>query len=627
MSTTAEADFDAFYASHWRPLLLQTLAISGDLGSAHGATQHAFADLWEHWPHARGEDPVDFVRARAWQLSAWAPRGRMRTRRSEVSASDREVLKALQSVPLAARKALVLTGLSDLPLDTIARVIDEPAEQIDTLLDSGLTKLADSLGTDVSDAAIRLEGLAAVATAAAQPPARQVRRGVQARSWRRIATGVVAALGITLAAGYLVNTNMSTKVPTGPALGPAVTKSMLLTPTSLAPLGNPARWTEQSTTDNTTGTGLNSRCQKQRFADPEGRKALVRTLDFAGRPQRQAVQTIEVSDSEVFAKKAYATAVSWFAGCQEARLQLLSSYEVSGLGDEAVILQFRAEGDQQQPAKRSQNIAVGLARVGQITTWTTITTSSSVGAGVKALTETLNSALYKICGSRLTARCELNPTVKELPPPPSGEALGMLAVADLPPVGTITRGWAGTDAAPSEANPAATSCDEADFVKAGAKPTLTRTFLIPNAKVPDRFGLSETIGTFANPRQAARFFTKIKTAMDTCETRQLSASVGEVGGQAKSRYGSQWASWRLDSEIRDGVSVRFWVGTAQVGRFVAQVSFVPAGDADVDKATFEALVQRARDRLLELAAPVVVSPQTPSASPSDTVSESASPSP
>ena len=60
MSTTAEADFDAFYASHWRPLLLQTLAISGDLGSAHGATQHAFADLWEHWPHARGEDPVDF---------------------------------------------------------------------------------------------------------------------------------------------------------------------------------------------------------------------------------------------------------------------------------------------------------------------------------------------------------------------------------------------------------------------------------------------------------------------------------------------------------------------------------------------------------------------------------------
>ena len=91
--------------------------------------------------------------------------------------------------------------------------------------------------------------------------------------------------------------------------------------------------------------------------------------------------------------------------------------------------------------------------------------------------------------------------------------------------------------------------------------------------------------------------------MSTCEDRQLSASISDAAGQDSSRFRSQWHTWRLDSEIKDRTTVRFLMGIVQVGPYVAQLNFVPDGDATMEKAVFEALTQRARDRLLELERP------------------------
>ncbi|MEI2820261.1 MAG: hypothetical protein V9E81_08605 [Marmoricola sp.] len=596
---TSESDFDTFYSSKWRPLLLQTLAICGDLDVAQTALKRSFAELWQHWPGPTDEHPVDVVRARAWQLAQWQTH-RPSTRRNKLITPEQQgVLTALQAVTLQPRKALVLAGLSDLPLQTIARIIDEPEDGLDQLFETGLTQLSEALKTTPEDAASKLEQLAPILDQAAPPAAKDVRRTAKVRTGRRLGIGVAAAIALTAGAGYLVKAAPGSVLPDAPALGPAVTSAMLLTPTALQPLGDPALWKEASTTDNTEGDGLNSRCQKERFADPEGRKALVRTLDYSGKPSREAVQTIEVSQSVLLAKQAYSNVVSWFAGCQEARLQLLSSYQIKKLGDEALVLQFRSEP--QQADAPANNFAVGIARVGQITTWTTVQSQGNRGAGITALADTLNSSLYKICGSRITGRCELSPEIEELPPPPSGEALGMLAVADLPAVGKITNPWAGTDAAPSEINPAATSCDDADF--SASKSQLTRTFLIPEAGLPDQFGLSETIGTFESEQDAKNFVAEVVKAMSTCEDRQLSASISDAAGQDSSRFRSQWHTWRLDSEIKDRTTVRFLMGIVQVGPYVAQLNFVPDGDATMEKAVFEALTQRARDRLLELKRP------------------------
>ena len=49
----------------------------------------------------------------------------------------------------------------------------------------------------------------------------------------------------------------------------------------LQALGNPLRWTVDTTSDNTAGDGINSFCQAARFADPQGLRTYVRTFQFA----------------------------------------------------------------------------------------------------------------------------------------------------------------------------------------------------------------------------------------------------------------------------------------------------------------------------------------------------------
>jgi hypothetical protein len=88
--------------------------------------------------------------------------------------------------------------------------------------------------------------------------------------------------------------------------------------------------------------------------------------------------------------------------------------------------------------------------------------------------------------------------------------------------------------------------------------------------------------------------------MAACEKKDLGAKVSGQVVQVHGYRGSEYAMWRLDSEIDDKSSVGFWMGVARVGRYVAQVNFTPSGDNDIDEDTFQALIARSRDRLFEL---------------------------
>ncbi|MCW2807026.1 MAG: hypothetical protein JWQ93_981, partial [Marmoricola sp.] len=89
-------------------------------------------------------------------------------------------------------------------------------------------------------------------------------------------------------------------------------------------------------------------------------------------------------------------------------------------------------------------------------------------------------------------------------------------------------------------------------------------------------------------------------AMATCEKRDLGATVSSGFAQDQGYRRSEYALWRLDSEIDKTSTVGFWMGVARVGRYVAQVNFTPVANDDIDEVTFQALISRARDRLFEL---------------------------
>jgi hypothetical protein len=234
---------------------------------------------------------------------------------------------------------------------------------------------------------------------------------------------------------------------------------------------------------------------------------------------------------------------------------------------------------------------------------TTSTVATTVGAGPPPpgqITQSLADAVAMLCARSGAADCAKQPTYRAVPPPPSGEEAGILAVADLPPVGRIRRPWVGTKPAGARVNPSATTCDRASFAQGGASRTRTRTYLIPGAEVPARFGLSETYGVFPTAQAAGKFMAGVRKRVAGCEDRDLAAQVS--GEHRSSRRSPQLAvsSWDLQIEVDEDSKVRFRLGFVRVGRKVAQLTFAPSSRDDMSDAQFRSLLVRTGDRLREI---------------------------
>ena len=277
-------------------------------------------------------------------------------------------------------------------------------------------------------------------------------------------------------------------------------------------------------------------------------------------------------------------------------MQLLSTYRLRGLGEQARLLKLRIPNDV------SRTYVVGVARSGSLTVSTVTETLNGRPVEIRRAVIALTSAVRNLCETDPSGPCPESVLAAPVLPPPSGEARGTLAAADLPVVGRVNRPWVGTRPVRARPNIAATSCDKTDFLKAGAPRAATRTFLIPQAKLPRRFGITETYGAFASEGRAKDLVGRVASAMASCEKRDLGANVSSEVVQRDGYRGSEYALWRLRTEIGKGSSVSSWMGVARVGRYVAQVNFTPAGKNDIDDVTFQSLVTRARDRLFELGA-------------------------
>ncbi len=367
----------------------------------------------------------------------------------------------------------------------------------------------------------------------------------------------------------------------------------LLDRDQIARLGTGVRWRVTGTHDNTAGDGINTVCQQERFALRTGLGTLVRTFQARGKVPRRAVQTVEVASSPRQARRGFAVTRGWFAGCQEARLQLVRSYRVRRVGNEALILLLRHQG---RPVTTT---TVALARIGRVTTSTVATTRRVPGPPVGAVAQSLADSVAMLCDHSGARTCPTTPRAVRVPPPPAGDAPGFLAVADLPAVGDLRAPWVGTGVSRARPNPALTLCDQADFVAAGADPARARTYLVPQASLPVRFGLSETYGRFAGSGRARAFVDDVASRVSACASREQETT---VSGAAAGRLGRDtgWRSWQLATRVSERDTVRFRLAFVRVGRDVAQLSFAPTAGHDMSGAEFRALVVRAGERLREL---------------------------
>lgn len=601
--------FDAFYKEARTRLLVQTLALCGDLAAARSAVRDAFVMAWHHWRKvSQLEDPESWTRPHAWNHAQRRAKARV-WHRNKFDPELRTTLQTLGKLPVQQRKVLLLDELSSLSMAELAREVGLTQQRAESELQAARTQFAVLRGSTRPPVSELLLPLGGLAEEARWPRPSILRRAGAARRRTHTSIGVAAVVASLVVAGVVVSDGGTARpklsqeqvspqaevikvvepLPPQPRLVPAD----LLSLDQVNRIAPNAVWGPAKTHDNTADDGLVLPCQQARFADPAGVGALVR--DFPSEPARPrdaraaVTQFTELSTDDVAAATTYDTTIGWYAGCITPRVQLLSTEKVLGVGEQATLFTLRSWSD---PV---QTYTVGVARSGLMTTTTIAMVDGDRRDVTRPMTSLLAAAVNEMCGRPGSGTCAAPPTTQVVAPIPVGEVPGMLSEVDLPPVGQIGAPWVGTRAERATVNVAASRCDETSFTKAPVRDNLSRTFLIPDAQLDPRFGLTETVGVVRGQQRAITFVENMRQKMSSCTENDLGTTVTKL--TATQSPASELHVWEVRTEVSDDDSVVFLVAMMRFRNRVAEVGFVPTPQAQMAPGAFEALAERALARL------------------------------
>ena len=353
------------------------------------------------------------------------------------------------------------------------------------------------------------------------------------------------------------------------------------TATRSAGSGRTRPWQVTRTDNNTSGDGINTTCQQARFADPRRRTPRSSGPSQAGGgTRRAAVQTVEVSKSVRQAAGGlphHGRLVRRLPGrpAPGARRLPRRQHRRRGRRADAAALEAsrsRTLVGRRRPHRHGHHL--DGRQHGR----------RAPRRRPRQITQSLADSVAMLCARSGSEDCAKQPTYRVVPPPPSGEERGILAVADLPPVGRIARPWVGTEPAPARARTRrATTCDRADFAKAGATTTRTRTYLIP-------------AGVAARPVRAVRDLRPVphrrppRAGSWPTYARSVARLRGPRPGHPGQRRAPRRGTGRRSSTCpagtcrpRSATSRRCASGSASCGSAatVAQLTFAPAPSDDM----------------------------------------------
>ncbi len=611
--------FDEFYKSTRTALLQQTFALTGDLPASRGAVRDAFVAAWHHWRKvSRLEDQGGWVRPLAWRHAQRRHSARIFHRDRKLDPGIRATLDALAKLPLSQRKVLLLTHLTDVSMPDIAREVGLRC----TTPSSGCSwpppsspcsarcrrRASGRCSNRCATTSPTRAGRASPSSGAPAPPdAERTPPSAPSPSWAP-SCWAVRPSRTRRASSRPSRTPAPTAWPPcasapgseAPQASAAAAGAVLVSVAAedLVSLDQltaqvPGRWRQAGTGG--SQTGILMPCQSTRFADPEGTSSAVQQFKAParkGQSRRSMVQSVEMSTTNRSAKAAYAVMLGWFGGCTDARVQLLSTYDVGAVGDAATLVVLRSW-------KRPETTMVaGVARTGRASTVMFTRAQDTDRPALTAAARLLADAVNGLCRLPETGPCAEKPEVVPAPPVPAGDVPSMLSEVDLPPVVGIDRPWIGTEARVARANLAASRCDLTRFDVKGMRRNMTRTFVIPEAPLSDLFGLTETVGLLP-AKQAGSFIDGVRTRLRTCADRELGTDVVRVADVSTKQQ--DLTVWHVTTEISDDESVTYLMGIARDGGSVAQVGFVPDGKVQMAPGAFVSLVRRALDRLPALA--------------------------
>jgi len=618
--------FDAFYKGARDRLLLQTFAVTGDLAVARSAVREAFVVAWHHWRKtSRLPDPESAVRRAAWRRAARRSSARPWPRKRNVADRSRAILGALADLTVVQRKALLLTQLAAVDMAEMAHEVGLPLEAAERELQLGAAQYARQLDLPTSAIAGSLHALAHDTLGVTWPRVTIIRRAGQARRRAHTVLGGATAV-VALVAGGAVVLDPAGARPTldrealpsassPPPAGPAINR---LPDASLLPLEAVrdslpgGGWREARTDDNSSNNGLVLPCQTTRYADPRGTAAWVRLFRGGAnaKAKRSVTQLAEASSTDRRAARTYRTTLRWFTTCPTPaddsapppRLQLVSTADVPGVGDDAAVVVLRSHLD-------SRTYVVGVARTGLFTTTTSLMTEvPAARANRDGVARLLATAVGRLCTLADGGACADDPAprVTDRSPYPVPKTGAFLAEIDLPAINTDQGPWVGTrprkvSGAPVDAG--AIGCETVrlagSFRKQAIQRNTARTFLFDSDSLPDRVGLTQTVGTLPAPAAAA-FVKQFRQQVGACPDVDETAGTEVEQLTSSTTRTSAVSAWRLRTALPGDKAVEYDVAVLRRGTSVAVLVYVAAPRARIADGDFVALSQRALERLERL---------------------------
>lgn len=527
-----------------------------------------------------------------------------RHREKDLDPEVRATLDALGKLHLAQRRVLLLTQLTQASMAEIAREVGLPRTETERELQTATAQFA--MARDVATTNLRsvFDPVAAYLEAGHWPRSPIIRRAGAARRRTHTVVGVVGTVAALVVTGMLVSDAAGVRPTltddrvqaTEPSARPTpepvdLPESALLASYQVTRATPGTAWDTVRTHDNSGGTGLAMACQDERFADPHGTAALVRVFQPQQRrlaDTQEIVQTAQASVTQRAARRGYQNAQSWFAACDDERAQLLDTRAVDGVGDEATLFVLRTrEGD-------GSTLVAGVARTGIYTTTTFMRSPPGEQPPLARSARLLGNAVSGLCLLPDAGSCGAVPQLRGRPPVPAAPVPGMLAEVDLPPVTGVTDPWVGTEPRLARTNAAATTCDATDFSAKPISNNVTRTFLIPDGKLPDQFGLTQTVGSLP-AKKADAFVESIRAELARCSEKHMGTEVTPV--EQVDAKDHDVAVWHVTTEISDDESVDYLMGVVRDGTSVSQIGFVPAPEVGFVPGDFLFIVERALARL------------------------------
>lgn len=619
--------FDAFYRDARDRLLLQTFALTGDLNVARSAVREAFVIAWHHWRKtSHANEPENAVRPIAWRKAVRRSGPLHWSRKQDFDEQTHRTLEALAALPVAQRKALVLTQLAAVSMDEMARELGVPLEVAERELQLGAAQFAMQLGIPTSMIPLSLNALSDVTRSATWPRVTIIRRAGAARRRAHTVVGVAAAV-VALGVGGALATDATGARPTlaregiplvsGPAPAPPATAVLpdtaLLSLQSVSDTLPGPGWRQGGTVDNSAGDGRVLPCQSDRYADPRGTAAWVRA--FRNGPRKKATRTLtqfsEASAGDARARRTYRRTLRWFTSCPPPpgqasavpEMQLVSTATVPGVADAAAVLVLRSITDR-------TTYVVGVARTGLFTTTASLAGAVPVAkANRTGVAELLTAAVGHLCALPGGGTCPsgTEPQLADRAPYPVGTAPWMVSEIDLPPVSQDHGPWIGTppaDLDEERVDTGAIGCDTVHLFGKFGSTTIRRnqfrTFLFGEGKLPPEVGLTQTVGALPSAA-AGQFVKRLRGEIAGCPKKKAGAGT-EVEELATAGSGSTALSaWRMTTALPGDRSVDYHLAVVRRGTSVSLLVYVAAPRAQMADPDWVALTRRALDRLARMA--------------------------